>query len=70
MSARRNLAFGLCGVSALGICATAVFAYTLNGNKWPGSHPLVPFYISTTLQGNVPYDVTLQEGVQHGEPAL
>jgi hypothetical protein len=31
-------------------------AFVLNGNRWPGSHPRVPFYVSTNLQGNIPYD--------------
>jgi hypothetical protein len=43
---------------------TPAFAYVLNGNRWPGSHPRVPFYISTTLQGNVPYDGTFADAVQ------
>jgi hypothetical protein len=39
-------------------------AYELLGIKWPGSHPRVPIYVSTSLQGSVPYDGTFEEGVQ------
>lgn len=43
---------------------TPALAYVLDGNRWPGSHPRVPFYVSTSLQGHVPYDGTLQDAIQ------
>ena len=30
----------------------------------PGSHPRVPFHISTSWEGNIPYDGTFEEGIQ------
>lgn len=42
---------------------TPALAYVLDGNRWPGSHPRVPIYVSTSLQGHVPYDGTFQDGI-------
>jgi hypothetical protein len=46
---------------------TPAFAYVLNGNRWAGSHPRVPFYVSTNIEGNIPYDGSspFSEVIQH-----
>jgi hypothetical protein len=43
--------------------ALPVWAWIANGNVWPGTHPRVPFYISTNLQGHIPYDGTFEDAV-------
>lgn len=58
-------------VALLFFSHTPAFAYVLNGNRWPGSHPRVPYYISTTLEGNIPYDgsAPFSEVIQHVQNA-
>lgn len=42
---------------------TPAFAYVLLGYRWSGSHPRVPYYVSTSLQGSVPVDGTFDDAV-------
>lgn len=55
------------GLALLLVSAAPAAGYGFNGYVWPGSHLRVPFYISTSLQGNVPYGGTFEEGI---EPAV
>ena len=55
-------------LQVLAVALTAVLvapaaAYELNGFVWPGSKPRIPFYISTSLMGNLPLaDVAANNG--------
>ena len=39
-------------------------AYVLFGYQWPGSHPRVPFYVSTNLAGHLPYNGSFEDGIR------
>ncbi len=39
-------------------------AYVLLGYQWPGSHPRVPFHVSTSLMRNAPYDGPFTNGIR------
>jgi len=70
MNNKRKIGYVL-GVFILGVFALTAIgkfhtasAYELMGYSWPGSQPRVPYYVSTSLQGNVPYDGTDEQGIQ------
>lgn len=60
----KRILLGLLCLSLVLVVAKTVYPYVLLGYEWSGSHPRVPFYVSTSLQGNVPYDGTFEEGIQ------
>jgi hypothetical protein len=45
------------------VVGTPAFAYVLLGYQHPGSHPRVPYYVSTSLQGFVPVDGTFDDAI-------
>lgn len=59
------------GLVAVFATSGAAQAFVLNGIRWPGSHPRIPFYVSTNLAGNIPYDgsATFETVVQHIQSA-
>ena len=64
MATKKKQLSMLFGTAALLFLCNTTNAFVHNGNEWPGSHPRIPYYVSTSLQGNVPYDGTYEQGIE------
>jgi len=54
----------LLALAALVFVHVQTEAYVLLGYRWPGSHPRVPFCVSTNLAGHAPYNGPLADGIR------
>jgi len=73
METLKRIKASLVGVLALVAVITfsqGAGAYELLGYEWPGSHPIIPVYVSTSLDGNIPYDGTFQDAIEDVQLAI